>query len=141
MRPYLVEATLVALLVGSATSCVGAPPPPPADDESTDATWTGSTGTCEPLVGAPPSECEQGVCVGSELCAVDANPPTFTVCARTGCERDCDCPAPPTGTATPICSTFADASLPTACYLACEADAECPSGMVCVNDRLCMFPI
>jgi hypothetical protein len=142
MRMRLVDVPRLALLGGiSLMSCVGLPPPPPDDDVAEDTASSDSAPACEPLDEPAYAECEQGACSAAELCAVDANPPAFTVCARTGCQDDCDCPAPISGTALPICSSFADHALPSACYLACDSDAECPLGMLCVQGQLCMFPI
>lgn len=131
MRANLVGVAIAVGLGAAMASCVGLPPPPPRDDLGCDASTT----------ERDYEECEQGLCDADQLCAVDASPPSFTVCAQTGCEDDCDCPAPSSGTARPICSSFVDASLPRACTLACDDHEECPEGMICAGWSLCMYPI
>jgi hypothetical protein len=42
------------------------------------------------------------------------------------CDHDADCPAPESGSSTPVCRGQ--------CYLPCTATSQCPDGMLCYDD-------
>lgn len=143
IRPHLFLAFVAT------SSCVGAPSsPPPLDDYMVDSTSDRNPESCdddeatEELIDASYyAPCPQGLCSSTEICATDAATPSHTVCAMIECSSDCDCPASPSGTATPICTGFSDMNLPSACVLSCEGSQECPAGMNCTSEGFCMFPL
>ncbi|MCH9686496.1 MAG: choice-of-anchor J domain-containing protein [Deltaproteobacteria bacterium] len=58
-------------------------------------------------------------------------------CGTTGCADDTPCqPAPPTGNAPAVCSNVNGADV---CVLDCSAKQDCPDGMFCLDDALCVF--
>lgn len=64
------------------------------------------------------------------------------VCTQ-GCTiaaTDCPMAIPPGSNATVACSDIVPASLGFECYLECFGDLACPTGMICVNGTLCMWP-
>ncbi len=56
--------------------------------------------------------------------------PEDGICTAIGCTSNSQCPAPPGGTATPVCeSIFPD----NGCMLDCTGNKTCPGGMLCYN--------
>lgn len=100
-----------------------------------------------PCPGAPPAGA-YGDCLAlgdaacgnaNSLCLGVAD--THGVCALEACVNDCDCPAAPaTGTAQVRCSAIVKGG-GNACYLGCAGGQTCPTGMVCMQDTLCMWPV
>jgi hypothetical protein len=103
--------------------------------ESGDAETTGSvdgTTTTGPIDCRPPPDDAVGYgrcdgCVGNCLQQQSGPPIIFdaSVCA-TECQGECDCPAPDSGMAVPVCER--------GCVLECGEEQACPTGMVCLGE-------
>ncbi len=104
-----------------AAVCVWGPPPPDPEPY----------GDC---VNNPPEDClETEACVVGQVDGTDA-----AVCSTTGCNDVADCPAAPAGgDAVLTCGDLGDGNV---CYLDCSDDAECPTGMECADNDVCMWP-
>jgi hypothetical protein len=64
---------------------------------------------------------------------------TGSVCGTETCVDVSDCPAPAaTGTALPACGDVTGNFIPD-CHLDCSDGRECPDGMTCEADTLCVW--
>lgn len=103
---------------------------------------SGSSGT----TGGGPGEvgfgdCLPGSCVDAERCIIDETPTNFAVCSFNPCTTVTDCPLPPPGgNATRTCAEVAGFD-GNECALLCNAGQTCPTGMQCVQNFLCMWPV
>ncbi|MCH9685879.1 MAG: hypothetical protein K0V04_30880 [Deltaproteobacteria bacterium] len=86
---------------------------------------------------------EADVCTVDEVCVSD-NPaaPTVAVCTEFGCVNAADCaPAPPGGNAPLGCGDINGDGIAEDCFIDCSAMQDCPTGMECFFDFLCVWPV
>ena len=85
-------------------------------------------------VSDPQTVCAEGnICLQSS--ALDAG-----VCAPQGCHVDSDCPALPGEPDVDLdCRDFTSDGVGE-CVVDCDAQGQCPEGMVCLQEQLCVFP-
>ena len=115
----------------------------PTLDPTTSGTTEGSSSTGAPL-DPKFADCfnlGEDVCEDGETCIYDHPPSTASAaCMQTDCSDSSECPdAPPGGEAEPTCGQVATTD-GDECYLDCSGGEACPTGMVCVAERLCLWP-
>ncbi len=84
------------------------------------------------------SGCEQA----DEICLVFGGgpEPDATVCIVPDCRGDAECPAAPRGSSAQVACIDVTEDDITECVLLCVSSDECPTGMECVADVICMWP-
>lgn len=73
------------------------------------------------------------------ICVVDnTEAPTSAVCVFE-CEEVCDCPAPPAGFEAQLACEDLTGEGAGDCYVDCEGGLDCPRGMYCFANIICMY--
>lgn len=100
----------------------------------------GETGTGEQGYGDCFNNPAMDVCLAGETCIDDAGmPPGVGVCALQDCGGAGECPsAPPGGSAAPACMDVTG-DMVDECVLQCTGGAECPTGMQCFAEFVCVW--
>jgi hypothetical protein len=83
---------------------------------------------------------EDVICAAGSICFSDTFPATLGVCMQLGCPSVAACPAGPAGS-TVVCGEVSPVLLGNECYLECTVDPDCPAGMQCFLDQLCVWPL
>lgn len=90
-------------------------------------------------------EADETFCAAGSTCVT--GPDNESACSFQGCEPPapgqevCTCPEPPaTGDAPVVCADVTN-DMVNDCYLSCENDETCPSGMSCFGGFVCVWPI
>lgn len=64
------------------------------------------------------------------------------VCFFSDCETPCDCPQPPKGFEEQVqCQSITQGDETLDCFIGCANGLECPEGMGCVQNTICMFGV
>jgi hypothetical protein len=100
----------------------------------------GETGTGEQGYGDCFNNPAMDVCLAGETCIDDAGtPPGVGVCALQECGGAGECPSPPPGgDASPACMDVTG-DMVDECVLQCTGGANCPTGMSCFADFVCVW--
>lgn len=78
--------------------------------------------------------CDGGTCLGAGE--------GVGICFFSPCETPCDCPQPPKGFEEQVtCASITMGDETLDCYIGCGGGAECPEGMGCVQNTICMFGV
>jgi len=101
---------------------------------------SGETGTGEQGYGDCFNNPAKDVCLAGETCIDDAGmPPGVGVCALQDCGGEGECPSPPPGgRAFPACMDVTGDSVDE-CVLQCTGGADCPPGMLCFSEFVCVW--
>jgi hypothetical protein len=126
---------------GTATS-TGGPSSGSADDSGSGAAGTGSddvtesSGTSDEL--GPYGDCQNlGLpCPAGSFCLLV---PQTGVCTPEGCRDAADCPEPPPGGTALVTCLDANADGLDDCRIDCSQGEQCPTGMECFSDEICVW--
>ncbi len=99
---------------------------------------------CEDSVCVVPSSGPYGDCVNGQQCeegldCISDEGQTIGWCGVLECASDDECQPPATGDAPAVCAPINDTT--DACMLDCSAGQGCPSGMFCLGESICVWPV
>jgi hypothetical protein len=122
------------------TTSSGSDDTPSTGDAKTEGSSSEST-TGEPVDPYLPCFADDDACAADETCVLASNPggDQGSACGLLDCADESDCPPLPIGgDATSLCLQLETGD--TACVISCEGGTQCPDGMVCVDQDLCVWP-
>lgn len=84
----------------------------------------------------------QAACMSDAGGCIGNGDPGVGVCFFSDCTEPCDCPQPPKGFETQVaCESISAGDDSLDCFIECGGGLECPEGMGCIGNTICMFGV